>query len=242
MDVLIRLCICDDKTKDLQTVERCAGLFSTAHPEFPLRTDTFSRPHDLLQALEENGGYDLYMLDVMMPRLNGIELAKKIRERGERAEILFLTVSREYALEAFGVQAAGYLLKPVEQKAFDGEVLRCLQNLAPRENPCLLLKTRDGLRKIQVRKLVAVESFNHSRVCTMADGTVLETPATLSSLQEQLRAYPWFFAPHRAYIVNLEYVCGLTATELQTADGKRIPVSRKIYPKLKEAYMNLYFD
>lgn len=187
--------ICDDKNDDRKKLLEYAGAFAAAHPEHPLKAETFASPYDLLQAAGDRGGFDLYLLDIIMPHLNGIGLAARIRERGEPAEILFLTTSREYAVEAFGVKASGYLLKPVQQADFDREVLGCIRNLAPGENPALLLKTRYGLRRVPIRELVMVESFNHRRVCTLADGTTVETPATLSSLYEQLRQYPCFFPP-----------------------------------------------
>ncbi len=203
--------------------------------------DAFISPYELLQTVCDHGGYDLYLLDIIMPHLSGIDIARRVRERGETAEILFLTTSREYAVEAFGVKASGYLIKPVQKADFEKEVLGCIRNLAPKENPAILLKTRDGLRKLQILEVVTVESFNHRRFCTLCDGTVIETSATLSSLFEQLKEYPYFFLPHRAYIVNLEYVNGLTSTDLILTDGRQIPISRNLYSKLKKAYMDYVF-
>ena len=183
----------------------------------------------------------MYLLDIVMPHLTGIETAKRIRARGETAEIMFLTTSREYALDAFSVKASDYLLKPLKKSDFDDAVLSCIRNLAPKENPSLMLKTKEGLRKVHIRELVSIESFNHRRLCTLADGTAVETPSTLSFLFEQLRDYRCFFIPHRAYIVNLNYVSGLTSSELLLTGGKRIPVARGTYPALKTAYLEYVF-
>lgn len=238
---MIQIAICDDRKEDIQKLKDYVGWFSGEHPDIPLKAEVFISPYDLLEAISSRGGYDLYLLDVIMPRLSGIDIARKIRERGETAEILFLTTSREYAVEAFGVKASGYLIKPVKKADFENEVLSCINHLAPKDNPAILLKTKEGIRKVHIQEIAMIESFNHSRVCTLADGTTVETPATLSSLYEQLRTYPCFFLPHRSYIVNLEYVNGLTEMELLMAGGQRIPISRNIYPKLKEAYMNYVF-
>lgn len=238
---MIRIGICDDRREDIQRLQAHAAWFGEKHPEIPLKADAFTSPYDLLEAIYEGGGYDIYILDIIMPHLNGIDVAQKVRERGETAEILFLTVSREYAVEAFGVKASGYLIKPVQKAAFEQEMLNCIRNLAPNENPAILLKTKEGIRRVHIREIVMVESFNHRRVCILADGTTVETSATLSSLYEQLQEYACFFLPHRAYIVNLEYVNGLAPTELMIAGGRRVPVSRNIYPKLKEAYMRYTF-
>lgn len=238
---MIRIGICDDRREDIQRLQAHAAWFGEKHPEIPLKADAFTSPYDLLEAIYEGGGYDIYILDIIMPHLNGIDVAQKVRERGETAEILFLTVSREYAVEAFGVKASGYLIKPVQKAAFEQEMLNCIRNLAPNENPAILLKTKEGIRRVHIREIVMVESFNHRRVCILADGTTVETSATLSSLYEQLQEYACFCLPHRAYIVNLEYVNGLAPTELMIAGRRRVPVSRNIYPKLKEAYMRYTF-
>lgn len=113
--------------------------------------------------------------------------------------------------------------------------------LTQQENPSLLLKSKVGLRKLYIRQIVTIESFNHSRVCTLVDGSMLETTDTLSSLYERLKKYPCFFLPHRAYVVNLSYVNGITATDLLMADGRSIPISRNVYPQLKEAYIRYTF-
>ena len=238
---MLRCGICDDRREDLAAIQACAAAFSRRYPRFPLQVEAFASGYDLLEAVQRGGGCDLYLLDVLLPGLNGIDLARRLRERGERAELIFLTVSREYAVEAFGVRASGYLLKPVKQAEFDREVLRCAQNLAPERHPALLLKTPEGLRRVALEELVLVESFDHSRVCTLASGEALRTTATLSSLYERLRAYPGFFQPHRAYIVNLAYVRSLGAGQLTLAEGRRVPVSRGAAAALKQAYLEFAF-
>lgn len=238
---MLKLCICDDDPGDLERLENFTREFFRSRPDVPATVETFQSPYDLLERMEEKGGFDIYLLDILMPHLSGLELARKIRERGETAQILFLTSSREFALDAFSVNAAGYLLKPVERDAFCKAILAAVQALTPADDLHLLLKTREGIRKIRLRELVLVESFDHSRVCTLSNGMVLETPATLTSLLERLEGDARFFSPHRAYIVNLEFVNGLTGSELLLFNGRRLPVSRKLAPQLKKAYMRYAF-
>ena len=232
------VCICDDSPRDLQAIEGLVKQAVRAHPELPLRLHSFRSPFDLLDALEQNGGFDLYLLDILMPHFPGVELARHIRERGEAAEILFLTTSREYAVEAFGVEACGYLLKPVNPEELEHALLAAARRLFQRDSAFLLLKTTHGLRKLHHRELMLVESFNQRRVCTLADGSEVQTPTTLSSLKASLSTDPRFFSPHRAYLVNLEYVSGFTANELYLPGERRIPIARKLYTSLKSAYMD----
>lgn len=238
---MLKLCICDDNAGDLAHVQALARRFAGEHPEFPMKLQSFSSAVDLLKHLEAEGGFDVYLLDILMPQMKGLEVAEHIRARGEAAEIMFLTSSPEYALDAFGVAACGYLLKPVEQEKFDEVLLSAARRLARPEEASIVLKTREGLRKVSFRELVTVESFDHDRVCCMADGSKLVTADTLGALMERLSVDGRFFSPHRAYIINLEHIAALNATNVLLSNGQRVPVSRSSFAALKKAYMEFLF-
>ena len=238
---MLTCCICDDDAKDLSDIRAMAEDFALAHPEFPLAIQTFFSAYDLLEHIEAKGGFDLYLLDILMSQMSGLELARCIRTREEPSEILFLTTSQEYALDAFDVAACGYLVKPIDRKKFDRVLLSAARRLVLPENSSLLLKTRDGLRRLSFRELVVVESFNHDRVCTLADGSKYVTADTLTSLMERLSFDPRFFSPHRAYIINLEHITALNADNVLLSTGQRVPVARSTLPALKQAYIEYLF-
>ncbi len=134
---MIEIALCDDNTEDIEVLGALAKRFADGHSEFPIRLSAFTSAAELLEHMESTGGFDLYILDVMMPEMSGIQLAEVLRSRGEHAEIVFLTVSRDYAVDAFSVYACGYLLKPVSKEQFDETVLRAIQKLAREKTKCL---------------------------------------------------------------------------------------------------------
>ena len=91
---MLRIGICDDKQEDINRLEGLALRFSKEHPKTPIQIQAYQSPYDLLDDIERTGGFDLYLLDVVMPHMTGVDLARRIRERKERAEILLLTVSK----------------------------------------------------------------------------------------------------------------------------------------------------
>lgn len=238
---MIEIALCDDSAEDIEAVRAFAEQFAAEHPEYPLRLSAFTSAAKLLKVVEESSGFDLYILDVMMPEMTGIQLAETIRGRGGQAEILFLTVSREYAVDAFAVRASGYLLKPVSKAGFDEEVLWAVQKLTNEKGAAIIVKTKDGMRRIRVGELVMIESFNHTRVITMSDGSVLETSATLSELFEALSGHKNFYMPHRAYIVNLDFSMGIKRCELLMFGNRRIPIPRRQYSVMQELFSNYFF-
>jgi len=241
MRTVLNVCICDDDPRDVAQIQALAERFGEEHPGFPMRIKTFSSAFDLLGHLETKGGFDLYLLDILMPQLKGVELAGRIRERDKAVEIVFLTSSPEYALDAFEVAACGYLLKPVDQGRFDKVLLAAASRLTQMEDPYFLLRSKEGIRKVLFRELVVVESFNHDRVCSMIDGTKEVTGDTLTSLMERLSGDPRFFAPHRAYIINMEHIVALNTADVLMSTGQRVPVARACYSALKRAYVDYLF-
>lgn len=234
---MLTCCICDDNLQDLAAIQALTERFAKAHAEYPLSVQSFASAYDLLDHLEAKGSFDLYLLDILMPKVAGLELARHIRKRQEPSELIFLTVSREYAVEAFDVAACGYLVKPIDPQKFDTAMLRAVQRLTRPENSSLLLKTRNGFRKLSFQKLVVVESFNHDRVCTLSGGDRCVTSDTLTSLMERLSGDARFFSPHRAYIINLDHITALNADSVLLSNGQRIPVAQATLPALKRAHV-----
>lgn len=231
---MIEIALCDDNAEDIETIKSLAERFAAEHSEFPMRLSTFASAAELLEHIEESTGFDLYILDVMMPEISGIRLAEVLRSRGEHAEIVFLTVSRDYAVDAFSVRASGYLLKPVRSEQFDETMLWTVQKLAREKNEVLTVKTKDGLRRIQLHKIVMIESFNHTREITLTDNSTLETPSTLSELFEQLGGHESFYMPHRAYIANLDHSVGIVRYDLLMLGDRRIPIPKNQFAAVQE--------
>lgn len=239
---MIEIALCDDNAEDIEVLGSLAEGFAAGHSEFPIRLSAFASAAELLEHVENTGGFDLYILDVLMPEMSGIQLAELLRSRGEHAEIVFLTVSRDYAVDAFSVYACGYLLKPVRKERFDETVLRAVQKLTREKNEVLTVKTKDGLRRIPLHKIVMIESFNHIREITMTDGSVLETSATLSELFEQLGGYENFYMPHRAYIANLDNTAGIVRYDLLMLGNRRIPIPKNQFAAVQKVVENYFFQ
>jgi len=237
---LIEIALCDDNADDIAAVRSHAEHFAAELAEQPIRLTEFNSSAGLLEHIENNGGFDLYLLDVMMPEISGIELAQAIRKRGENAQIVFLTLSEDYTLDAFSVFAAGYLLKPPNRDEFDKVLLHAVGTLAREKSSALTVKTKDGLLRVPLHKIVMIESFNHVREITLTDGTKLQTPSTLSELFKQLCECENFYMPHRAYIANLDHSVGVVRYDLLMVGSRRIPIPKNSFAAVQK-YVQSYF-
>lgn len=238
---MIEMALCDDDDDDIGAIRSYAERFCRTYTEHSMRLTTFASPTALLDHIEENGGFDLYLLDVVMPEITGIELAEIIRGRSEHAEIVFLTVSRDYAVDAFSVYASGYLIKPLRRKDFEKALLRAVQTLTREKNDALAVKTKDGFIRIPLHKIIMIESFNHIREITLVDGSSLETPSTLSELFAQLGGHENFYMPHRAYIANLDNMVGIIRYDLLMLGSRRIPIPKNQFAVVRDEVQDYLF-
>ena len=123
---MIRIAICDDDIPTLESVYTLVKAYADAHPEIEFLIRRFHSVYDLLECLENRErNFHVYLLDILMPLLNGIELGVQIRKNDMHAAIIYLTTSPEYALDSFQVSPSTYLIKPVEKDSLFTALDRC---------------------------------------------------------------------------------------------------------------------
>lgn len=237
---MIELAILDDRMDDAEITRLAVEDFAKT-AALPISVRMFDNPFDFLECVERDGGADIYLLDIIMPHMTGMQVAERLRRRGERCEIVFMTTSLEYGVDAFGVNAAGYLVKPVAKADLAKVLERVIGLLRRFDRPAVLIKINGGNRKVFAEEIVFIESFNHYRQVTLRDGQSLKTSATLGQLEIMLSDYKEFCSPHRAYIVNLEYVKGIQGNELLLPE-KNIPIAKNAYRRFKEYYLQYCFQ
>lgn len=232
---MIRIAVLDDNTAELNNILALLSEFGKDYPQYPFTVQAFCEPFSLLASTEESGGYDVYLLDVIMSGITGITCAKELRGRGDSGEIVFLTTSSEYGADAFEVEALNYLIKPLKREALFKCLIKAWEKIESR--PTVVVKLAGGqLRKVNANEIVCIESFSHFQEVRLIGGETLKCAMTLAELKEQL-ALPDFFSPHRAYIVNLAHVRGISAQGIN-ASGKLVPVPRGSLKAAQQKYLD----
>ena len=234
----MQIAVCDDDQDELAHISSMIESYRQAR-RAPVVYKAFPSATELL-ATVKSGEYDLYLLDVMMPGMSGMEAAKEIRGFDMDAAIVFLTSSPEFAVESYKYRAHDYLLKPAKTERLY-PILDALLEKQKKPAESLTVKTKTGIAKILFERLSHIEVVNKRVYFYLSDGSVREATASLSEFESGLLARPEFVRTHRAYIVNLWQVAELTAGEIVTLSGKRLPVSRQNYSKVRDAYVEQRF-
>lgn len=236
----MRIAVCDD---DLTELSRISSFLDSYKQEKKASViyKTYQSAMELLSTMK-NSEYDLFLLDILMPGVNGIEAAKEIRNSDKDVNIVFLTSSPEFALESYAVKAQDYILKPpTKDKLFPILDRLFFEKQSPMEG--ITLKTRTGIARILFSRLVFVEVMGKKLYFHLADGGVREVSAPLSEFEDRLLSHSEFMKVHRSCIVNLWQIDELTPNGIVTLSGETVPVSRLLYPDVREAYMeNLFIE
>lgn len=234
------IALLDDEISDLKKTEQMLGHYEKAHPETEVSIQCYSDGAQLIRQVEE-GNYtpDILFLDIYMPEKTGIEIARELRELESDTRIVFLTTSKEHALEAYGVDAAQYLVKPVSEERLFPILDRYLGEL--KENRRYILLRREGrICRVKVNDIVYCEAQGKLQCIHFADGSHFLLRITMTEIYEMLSPYREFVRVGVAYIINLEHIESLSRKELSMDNGKVIYLPRGSYQPLREKYFTFY--
>lgn len=177
-------------------------------------------------------------MDIYLGGINGVETARDISRTG-RGRFIFTTASREYALEAFALNAAHYLLKPLTKNAVREALGRCLPRHEDEHPKLLEIKTRQGIVPIPMDNIVYIEVLN--KICTVhTEKNSFQTYISLDALSELLDSTS-FIRAQRSFIVNMKYIESFYFDHIVMHGGKEIVLSRSSRTELKNQYQQFLF-
>lgn len=229
----LTIAICDDNEDQIKELRRLLGEWSADQP-FALDIDEYISAESFLFSYPDKP-CDLILLDIEMKRLNGMELAKKLRDRGDMLPILFITGYSEYMSDGYEVEALHYLLKPVDKTKLFAVLDRYIRRRAP-ENE-IMLTCDEGSLHISPEMIVYCEAVGKKTHVHLQDKTLVCTMG-IGSMKNILPE--GFIFSHRSYIVNLRYVRSIGKAEIALDNGASIPLSRRLYKDVNDRFIGFY--
>lgn len=238
---MYRIALCDDETAELNKTERMLSSYKKQHPETDFIFECFERADELVYMVKEKGYLpDLILMDIYMPEKMGIEAARELRAAGNEGRIIFLTTSREHALEAFQVDAAQYLVKPLAEEVLFPILDRLLREVEEERRKYLVLRIDGRLQKVALNDIVYCEAQGKNQYLCLADGTQRMLRTTMAKISEMLSGYREFVRIGIAYIVNMDYIDSITSQDVFLNNKKKIYLPRGSYQTLRERYFGYY--
>ena len=224
----MRIAVCDDE--ELFRIEFKAVLDKLLiNSEYDI--DTFSDGENLYRAFLSSP-YDLVFLDIEMPGIDGITLAKRLRADSENVIIVFLTSHIEYALEGYEVNALRYLTKPVDTTKLR-EVLRYIDDRKKKSSQIMIKEDGEEII-IDLNDILYMEAMDKNvRIVTSVKEYI--TRYNIGDYEEELKNNG-FFRIHRGYLISLSRVRKIANNAVILDNDVSLPVSRSNMRALKDAF------
>lgn len=235
---MLRIAICDDCPEFLDQIVTSLTLWPNKPND--LKYECYAEGVALLNR-HSVAPFDIILLDVVIPLLNGIETARELRMQDNSVKIVFLTSSPEYAVDSYAVKASNYLIKPIDKEA----LYSCLDELYAelRQNTrSIAVRGAGSVHRVELNSIEFIEAQNKHILFTLSDGTTIESIDPLYSFEDKLLRLDGFYKCHRSYIVNLYQVNTYTTKEVKMRSGYCIPISRTYQKDFEKAYFSAIFD
>ena len=224
-----RVAICDDCAKDAEFVQ---GILSkwAAERQVDIQTESFPSAESFLFRYAEDKAWDILLLDIEMGAMDGVTMAKRVRQDNEAVQIVFITGYSDYIAEGYEVSALHYLMKPVnETKLF--EVLNRAVEKRKQEERCLNLELSGEMVRIPFYEIRYLDV--HQNYITIHCKQEYTLKRSLSSIEKELDGR--FCRVGRTMIVNLKFIQRVTKMDVHLSDGTILPLPRGAYEPLNRA-------
>lgn len=237
---MFRIAVCDNDKPDLQLLLNEIEKYLKQAPELDGYVEIFDDPQKLQNAVLGGSSFDVYFLDIIMAGINGIQLGRMIHSREKKSSIIFTTSSREYALDAYGIHAISYLVKPIGEPELFSAIDTARVFWLHKRPEAVFVKTKSGIVSVQIDKIIYVENDVRSAAYVLNDGARVLSVSHRGTFEHAVGAIAsmaCFVQPHKSFFVNMKYIQTLSADRMTLEDGKNIPVSQKNAATVKRQYL-----
>ncbi len=241
----MKIAICDDETKCLEKARMLTEKYILSKDGKKISFDDFTHPEDLISACEKNGGYDIYILDIVMPDINGIELGETLRNMGFDGKIIYLTSSEEYSLDAFRVKAFDYLIKPINETSFFKALDEVMAQISQKQDRFTVVKTKDRSIRINFDSILFAELSKRSIYYYLTDGRVLQSVTLRTTFPEamtELTSDNRFSLCGQSMLVNLDYITEIENDGIVFKNNKKAHLGEKNCRKLRSIWSSYLFE
>ena len=240
---MLQIAICDDDVTERARTRALLDEFLASH-ELTAQVREFAAAKELLFDLGGGSPYDLYLLDVVMPEMNGIRLGVKLRETDETGAIIYLTTSEDFAIDSYEARAFWYLVKPLKPDKLFPVLDKAIAARQKHLTEGVSVKTRDGVKWLLFDDLYYVVFIERSAHFVHKGGV---TESTNSSVPFQERTEP-LLADERfrrcgaSLVLNLQHVKAVDKSGVTLDTGEQLEIPRRAAAELRAAWQRYWLE
>lgn len=231
---MINIAVCDDDIDAMKEISTYVCM-SLQKLDIQFKISYFNEGQDLIDKVNSSEKlYDIIFLDIFMKASNGINIAREIREFDKDCKIIFITSSKEYAVDSYDVQAIYYILKPINEEKLSNAINIAIESLN-KENKQIIIKNKKGNYRIAYKDILYAES--KARVVNIYDkyGEVISFYSKLEDFFQGLQDER-FLKCHKSFVVNMDYILKIEQKYICMNNNINIPISSGNVLEIKEKY------
>lgn len=232
---MLRVAIVDDDI--IYVKELCAHLKRyQKEQQLDIQITTFSSGFELISEYEPQ--YDILLLDIEMPHLNGMEVAKSIRQADPYAVIVFITNTAKYAINGYEVNAFDYMMKPIEYTQFAIKFSAAIDVIVKKEDISILVPIKDGLRQVKAQDILFIEVRDHWLHIFTKDGEY-KMLGILKEMEAKLSEHH-FIRCNKSNLIHLQHITRMRPDSVIMHGNHEIKISRSKRKEVQAAFVGYY--
>ncbi len=236
----MKIAICDDDAACREQVIKSIKAYISQNENKDISLSVFRDAEELLNEVFKNGDFDMYILDVVMPGMNGIELGEELRNNGYDGKIVYLALSREYAVDSYRIKAFNYLLKPVKNDEMF-PVLDAVMSTADKSDKSIIVKTKESSVKIRLDSIMYVKLARRNVIYYLTNGKTVESISIrtnfIDTIQEILRDKRFVLCGASA-AVNMTYITEVSNEAVVFCENNKVYFGVKACRETRSAWIN----
>ena len=239
----MKVAICDDEKICRAQALDIATDYAEQRRDRSIVFDVFADSESLLDAVGNGNRYDIFILDIVMPGLNGIALGKALRDAGVEGKIIYLTSSEEYALDSFKVRAFHYLLKPIDRQTFFDVMDEAVSSISVKRDRSLIVKTRENNARITFDSILYATLTGRAVTYYLTDGQTVESTTLRTSFTEsvqELLADKRFALCGASMVANMHHITMVDSEGVVFQNTWRVFLGKKACRELRGTW-NAYW-
>lgn len=241
----MKIALCDDDLYCRTQLFDLMNEYISSTPDKEILFSIYGSAEELLNAIEKTGNFDLYILDIIMDEMNGIDLGLKLRTMDKNNKIIYLTNSVEFALDAFKVRAYHYILKPIKKDEFFSVLDEATDIITSHNAKSFLVKTKEGTVKLNYDSILYAELCR--RVITYhlingksIDSITIRTP--FSEAVHELIQDKRFILCGTSLLVNLHHITSVENDMILFKSTHKVYLSKKACREIRSVWYDFWFD
>lgn len=226
---MIKVAIVEDDAAEREKLKEYFSALSEKKGE-AFRTDLFTDAVTFLT--DYKASYDIVFMDIMMPYMDGITAAGKLREMDRKVILFFITNMTQYAVKGYAVDALDYIIKPLAYGNFEAKMEKALEILRS-DKEVISIAIAGGLLRIYANRIRYIESNGHKIIYHTETEDIQSGGLSLTELEERLAEYG-FLRCNSGYLVNVRHIRMIRGFSVTLQDGTELQISRPRKKKFLE--------